>query len=106
MKQKIAEFFLILQGFRKFLICLLILLVSIGFRIKGLLGGSEFVDIAKNVTLGFFGSNTAEGLFSVVKEHLQARRDAGSVLDTPKEKPEVKDDGDQEVDIAPIGDDK
>jgi hypothetical protein len=76
MKQKIAEFFLILQGFRKFLICLLILLVSIGFRIKGLLGGSEF------------------------------RRDAGSVLDTPKEKPEVKDDGDQEVDIAPIGDDK
>ena len=98
MKEKVAEFFVLLQGFRKFIVALLILLVSIVFRIKGLLSGVEFVDLSKAITLGFFGTNSMEGLFSVVKEHLQARRDAGNVaVPPPTDKEE-----DEEVEIQPV----
>lgn len=101
MKEKIAEWLLVIQGFRKFIICLLVLLVSIVFRTKALLSGSEFVDLAKAVTLAFMGTNSMEGLFSVVKEHLAARREAGNLLQTPKDKSD-----DEDVEIVPAGDSK
>lgn len=86
MKEKIAEFYQLLFGFRKFIVALLVLVVSIVFRSKNLLNGVEFVDLAKSVTLGFFGTNTAEGIIAVVKDHLAARKDAGNVLAPPPEK--------------------
>jgi predicted Co/Zn/Cd cation transporter (cation efflux family) len=99
MKQKIAEFFLLLQGFRKFIVCLLILIVSIVFRVKNLLSGGEFVDLDKAIVLAFMGSNSMEGLFSVVKEHLQTKRDiAINAPEAPKE--EAKDDSNQNVNIT------
>lgn len=103
MKERVAEFFLLLQGFRKFLICLLVLVVAIIFRAKSLVSGGEFVDLAKAVTLGFFGTNSMEGLFSVVKEHLQTRKEGAGVLVTPKDHAAEPDD---EVTIVPTGDSK
>ena len=103
MKEKIAEWLVVIQGFRKFLICLLTLVISVVFRTKSLLSGGEFVDLTKATVLAFMGTNSMEGLFAVVKDHLAARRAAGSVLDTPKDKP---DDSDEEVSLAPTGDSK
>lgn len=92
MKQKIAELYALLFGFRKFLVALLVIVVSIIFRIKTLLNGVEFVDLVKAVTLGFFGTNTVEGIVTVVKDHLAARREAGNVLASPADKQPAPDD--------------
>lgn len=92
MKEKIAEFYQLLFGFRKFLVALIVIAVSIIFRAKSLLNGVEFVDLVKAVTLGFFGTNTVEGIVTVVKDHLAARRDAGNVLVPPADKPAADDD--------------
>src|ERR1700749_5183058 len=96
MKQKLAEFLLTIQGFRKFIVALLVILVSIIFRTKSLLSGSEFVDLTKAVTLGFLGTNSVEGITTVVKEHLAARRAAGSLV-TPVES--STDEKDEEVEV-------
>lgn len=92
MKEKIAELYALLFGFRKFIVALMVLVVSIIFRVKSLLSGSEFVDLVKAVTLGFFGTNTVEGIVTVVKDHLAARRDAGNLLVPPADKPKPDDD--------------
>jgi len=97
MKEKVAEFIEILTGFRKFIICLLIFVISIVFRVKGLFSGSETEDLLKSVALGFMGTNSAEGLYKVISEHLAARRAAGSVL-TPTQDPTPEDD---EVELVP-----
>lgn len=100
MKEKIAELYQLLFGFRKFLVALLVIVVSIVFRAKSLLNGVEFVDLVKAVTLGFFGTNTAEGIITVVKDHLAARKEAGNVLAPPVEKPAP----DDEVEVILPGD--
>ena len=100
MKEKIAQFYELLFGFRKFIVALLVLTVSIIFRTKSLLSGGEFVDLAKSVTLGFFGTNTVEGIISVVKDHLAARKEAGNVLAPPPE----KSDPDEDVTLVIPGD--
>ena len=92
MKEKIAELYQLLFGFRKFLVALLVIVVSIVFRAKSLLNGVEFVDLVKAVTLGFFGTNTAEGIITVVKDHLAGRREAGNVLVAPAEKVDPNED--------------
>ena len=80
MKEKLAEFLITLQGFRKFLLSLLIIIVSIVFRTKNLLSGLEFVDLVKAIGLGFLGTNSLEGVTAVIKDHLAARRAAGNIL--------------------------
>lgn len=104
MKEKLAEWLLVIQGYRKFLIALLIIVVSIVFRSNNLLSGVEFVDLVKSIGLGFLGTNSAEGLISVLKEHLSARRDAGNLLAPPGDK--SKQTEDEEVEIIPAGDAK
>jgi hypothetical protein len=99
MKEKIAQVYELLFGFRKFIVALLVLVVSIVFRTKALLSGGEFVDLVKAVTLGFFGCNSVEGILEVVKDHLAARKEAGNVLAPPPEK-----DGNEDVALVLPGD--
>lgn len=105
MKEKLAEFLITIQGFRKFIVALLVILVSIVFRTKSLLNGVEFVDLVKAVTLGFLGTNSVEGITAVIKDHLAQRREAGNVLVPPPSAPTKSED--EEVDIvAAAGDGK
>lgn len=99
-----AEFLVTIQGFRKFIICFMVLIVSIIFRVKNLVNGSEWAGITQNVSIGFFGTNSAESLFSIVKEHLALRRAAGSLTTPPKDP--SPDDGNEEVELSPAGDSK
>ena|ERR1700734_2302714 len=101
MKEKLVEFLEVMQGWRKFTVCFFVLFVSIIFRIKNLVNGEEWADVAKAVALGFFGTNSLEGVTEVLKNHLALRRAAGNVLVTPPDT--TKDtDSDPEVEIAPI----
>lgn len=104
MKEKIAELYQLLFGFRKFIITLLVVVVSIIFRTKALLSGGEFVDLVKAVSLGFLGTNSVEGITTVIKEHLAARRAAGSLTTTPPDDKEDEVDPNANVEIVLPGD--
>ena len=71
MKKSVEEFFAILTGFRKFVILLLALLVTIVFVISGHMSGSEFVDLHKIVIPAFMGANMLEHGKDVVMEMIK-----------------------------------
>ena len=96
MKEKLAEFLITIQGFRKLTVALLIIIVGIIFRTKGLLNGGEFVDLTKSIGLGFLATNSFEGITAVVKDHLAARKAAGNLLVAPPDAPDSDD-----VEIVP-----
>lgn len=73
MKQKIAEFVNILFGFRKFVLMLFVFLIAVIFRAKGLVNGSEMVDLLKSTTIAFIGANGVEHIVGAVKEHYAAK---------------------------------
>lgn len=73
MKQAMADFVEVVFGFRKFILMVFILLVSIIFRIKGQISGQEFVDLLKNTVLGFFAANGFEHASLTVQEYFKAK---------------------------------
>lgn len=71
MKQKIAELINVIFGMRKFILMLMLYLVGIIFRIKGLLDGAEMVDLFKATTIAFMSANGIEHLVEGVKSFNQ-----------------------------------
>jgi hypothetical protein len=69
MKQKIAELINVIFGFRKFLLMLVIVIIGVVFRLKGLVDGAELVDLLKTTTLGFFGANGIEHVVNCIKDN-------------------------------------
>jgi hypothetical protein len=103
MKEKLAEFLLTIQGFRKFLFCILVLIIGTVFRAKALVSGNEWEDLAKSVAISFCATNGLEGITTCIKEHLAIRRASGNLLASPQD---TKDDGDEAVELVPTGDSK
>lgn len=66
MKQKVAEIFNLIFGFRKFLLMLALFAVGIVFRVKGYLDGNQFVDLLKGTTISFFAANGVEHIVRTV----------------------------------------
>lgn len=97
MKQKIAELINIIFGFRKFLLMLVLYLVGIIFRIKGLVSGAEMVDLFKTTTIAFMGANGVEHIVTTVKEYM-GNKGAGqsNVADTDESN------DDKEVTTTPV----
>lgn len=93
MKQKLAELINIVFGFRKFLLMLAICLIGVIFRIKGLVDGSEMVDLLKTTTLGFFGANGVEHVITCIKEYNAGKAAQGGQDDevVPTEDQEAND---------------
>ena len=73
MQQKIADLINIIFGFRKFLLMAALYIVGILFTIKGLLKGSEMVDLFKSTTIAFMGANGVEHLVSTVKTYMDSK---------------------------------
>lgn len=69
MKQKVAEFFDLVFGFRKFIAWLALFLIGIIFRMKGFIDGGEFVDLIKSTFMGFVAANGVEHVVTCVKEY-------------------------------------
>lgn len=83
MKQKIAELINIIFGFRKFLLMMLLYLIGIIFRIKGLVNGAEMVDLFKTTTIAFMGANGVEHLMTTVKDYMGGKQaTSAAVADT------------------------
>lgn len=83
MRQKIAELINVIFGFRKFILMLILYVVGIAFRIKGLVSGSEMVTLFSNTTIAFMGANSVEHLVSTVKEYVNAKGQVTSVQTPP-----------------------
>lgn len=82
MKQKIAEWINIIFGFRKFLAWLALFLVGIIFRVKGLIAGSEFVDLIKGTFMGFVAANGVEHIMTNIKGIMDAKNATNQMADT------------------------
>lgn len=96
MRQKLAELINIIFGFRKFLLMLVLYVVGIVFRIKGLLAGAEMVDLFKSTTIAFFGANGVEHILTTVQGYY-----ASKTLPAPVE--QVVDEDDSAADKAEAG---
>lgn len=59
-----------LNGFRKFTIMALVLVVGVLFRVWGFVNGAEFVDLLSTTAVAFFGTNAAEHLIKTVGQWL------------------------------------
>jgi hypothetical protein len=103
MKEKLAEWLTVIQGFRKFLITLLVIFIGVVFRVKGFISGSETTDLIKSIGISFIAANNLEGFAAILKDHLAIRRAAGNVLKAPDEPAPSTDD---EVTLVPTGDQK
>lgn len=76
MKSIIADFFNLLNGFRKWSIMAAVLLVGIIFRTCSFLNGAEFVDLISTTSVAFFGTNAAEHLIKTVGEWVKGKASA------------------------------
>lgn len=90
MQQKIAELINIIFGFRKFLLMLVLYLVGIIFRVKGLVDGAEMVDLFKTTTIAFMGANGVEHIVTTVKSYMDAKAAPGDAVVTPDEIEDAK----------------
>jgi hypothetical protein len=73
MTQYLVNFLNLFIGLRKTVIMLALLLVSIIFRIKGLITPDNFSDLLKATTLGFFASNSIEHYTTMIKDQLNSK---------------------------------
>lgn len=81
MRQKLAEFFNLVFGFRKFLAWLALFLVAIVFRLENLVDGSQFTDLMKGTFLAFVGANGVEHIVSVAKDYVNNKGQTVPVVD-------------------------
>ena len=85
MRQKMADFFNLVFGFRKFIAWLALFLVAIFFRLKGYVDGSQFVDLMKATFLAFVAANGVEHLVSVAKDYVAGKSNTSDDVVTPEE---------------------
>lgn len=90
MRQKLAELFDLLYGFRKFIAWSVLFLVAIILRIQGFVDGSQFVDLIKATFLGFVAGNSTEHFMNTAKEYIASKAtnnssDTPEVLETTEE---------------------
>jgi hypothetical protein len=73
MKKRLAEVINILFGFRKTLLVLILYIVGILFRIKGLIDGGQMVDLFKGITIAFMTANSFEHMTTTVKSYMDSK---------------------------------
>lgn len=93
MGRKLAELLSVINGFRKFILMMLLLGVSVAFRVKGYISGGEFVDLLKATTLAFFSANGFEHMMETIQNYhdnktAQAQAASGSSSDDDEPKVE------------------
>lgn len=70
MNQKIADFFSIFMGVRKTLVMFSLLLISVVFRLKNLITGTELVELLKTTAISFFAANSVERVGETIKHYV------------------------------------
>ena len=82
MKQKLAEIFNLIFGFRKMILMLIIFVVGIVFRIHGLINGAEMVDLFKTTAIAFMSANGVEHVVSTINAYVGSKAATKQVADT------------------------
>ena len=60
----------LLIGFRKYSIMVIIILISVSFRLTNLINGSEMVELLKITSAAFFAGNMVERITEVIKSKI------------------------------------
>lgn len=95
MRQKIADFFNLLYGFRNIILWLALFTVSIIFRLTNKIDGPGWVDLCKNTFLGLAAVHGTEHIISVVSDYVTAMKGSktGSTAVDPQADNLVEGDG-------------
>lgn len=62
-----------LNGFRKFIVMLLLVVVAVLFRLTNYLSGAEMVDLLRYTAVAFMGANTVEHVMNGVRDWIQGK---------------------------------
>jgi hypothetical protein len=73
MTQYIINFLNTLQGLRKTMVMLSLILLGAVFRVKGYISGDNMVDLLKGTVIAFFSANGLEHITTTVKEYINAK---------------------------------
>lgn len=73
MAQYLVNFLNGLQGLRKTIVMLALMVITCIFRVKGLIGPDNFEGIMKSTVIAYFGSNSIEHFTAMVKTHLESK---------------------------------
>lgn len=76
MSNKLSVFFDLLQGFRKFIVMMLLIIIGVVFRIENLISGSDFVNLLTSTTVAFMSANAIERIGDVIKTHILSKNNA------------------------------
>jgi hypothetical protein len=86
MNQDEEGFFDFLLGYRKTLAWVGLFAVSILFRLKGYIDGSQFVDLSKATFLGFITGNLGEHLGNLGQSYFNSKTSIPAVIAEIKDK--------------------
>ena len=73
MTQYIINFLNTLQGLRKTMVMLSLILLAAVFRVKGYIDGNNMVDLLKGTVIAFFSANGLEHITTTVKEYVNSK---------------------------------
>ena len=73
MVQYIVDFLNSLQGIRKTIVMFIVILITVIFRIKGLIAPDNVEGILKSTVIAYFGSNSIEHYSTMIKAQLDAK---------------------------------
>lgn len=73
MSEIIAEWLDAIQGFRKLIVMLMLIVVGVVFRLENLISGSDFVNLLQGTAVAFMASNAVEHVGSTIKEWINSK---------------------------------
>lgn len=73
MSERLKNFLSFLNGFRKFTVMSILVIVAMVFRILGYINGAEMVDLLKDVAVAYMAFNGLEHMTSAVKEWVKGK---------------------------------
>lgn len=80
MTQKLADFIVTIQGLRKFIVMVLLMILGIVFRMHNLLSGGEMVDLLKNTVVAFMAANSVERIGETIKHYITTKLPVGQAV--------------------------
>lgn len=62
-----------INGFRKFTIMLLLIIIAVAFRLSDHISGEELVNLLQGTAIAFFSANGVEHMTAAVKEWVKGK---------------------------------
>jgi hypothetical protein len=69
----VADFLSFLNGFRKFVIMILLIIIGVVFRLFDYIDGAEFVDLLKHTAIAYMSFNGLEHVTNLAKSAIEKK---------------------------------